>query len=251
MREVNHYRNRREHSMRTRMKAATAAAVMAAAAVSSAVPAWAHVEVSGIDASQGGYGVLTFRVPTESDTATTTDLLVTLPDDDPILSVSTQPKAGWTAHITKKKLATPQKDDDGNDVTDYVSSVEWKADNPQAAIPSNQFDTFSISAGPLPKTESLSIPAVQTYSDGKIVNWNEKAAQGQPEPEHPAPVVKLTAGGDTDSPAAVTPPPPASSTTPAAAPAAAPTWPGIAGLVVAVIAVLLGLANLALLRRKS
>src|SRR6202008_1470259 len=98
-------------------------------------------------------------------------------------------------HVVKKKLATPQKDDDGNEVTDYVSTVEWKADNPQAAIPPNEFDMFSVSAGPLPKAESVSLQAVQTYSDGKVVSWNEKAAQGQPEPEHPAPVLKLAGGG--------------------------------------------------------
>lgn len=118
-------------------------------AIGFAGPALAHVEVSGIDATQGGEGVLTFRVPTESDTASTTELLVTLPDDTPILSVSTQPKPGWTATVKTKTLAAPQKDDDGNTVTQYASQVDWKATTPQAAIPPNQFDMFSISAGPL------------------------------------------------------------------------------------------------------
>src|SRR5690349_22865360 len=145
--------------MKTSLQVAVSAAAVVVAAVGFAAPALAHVMVSGTDADQGGYGVLTFRVPTESDTAATTDLLVTFPDDQPVLSVSTQPKLGWTAHVVKKKLATPQKDDDGNDVTDYVSTVEWKADTPQAAIPPNEFDMFSVSAGPLPKTETLSLPA--------------------------------------------------------------------------------------------
>ncbi|BBY65576.1 YcnI family copper-binding membrane protein [Mycolicibacterium helvum] len=221
-------------------------AAVTAAGIGLAAPAYAHVEVSGTDATQGGYGVLTFRVPSESDTASTTDLLVTLPDDQPILSVSTQPKPGWTATLTKKKLATPQKDDDGNEVTDYVSTVEWKADNPQAAVPPNQFDMFNISAGPLPKQAMISLPAVQTYSDGKIVRWDERAAMGQPEPEHPAPMLMLAAGTDQGSAA------------PAAAPAAAapatsstPAWPGITALVLAIVAVLLGVANLVLVRRRS
>lgn len=198
--------------------------------------------MSGTDAEQGGYGVLTFRVPTESDTAATTDLLVTFPDDQPVLSVSTQPKPGWTAHVVKKKLATPQKDDDGNDITDYVSTVEWKADTPQAAIPPNEFDMFSVSAGPLPKAATLALPAVQTYSDGKIVSWNEKAASGQPEPEHPAPVLMLSSGDHEGAPALQ-----------AAAPAVtgAPAWQGITALVLAIVAVLLGVVNLALLRRRS
>ena len=232
--------------MKTALHVALSIAATTIAAIGLAAPALAHVEVSGTDASQGGYGVLTFRVPTESDTASTTNLVVTLPDDQPILSVSTQPKAGWTATVTKKKLSTPQKDDDGNEVTDYVSTVEWTADNPQAAIPPNQFDMFSISAGPLPKEDALSLPAVQTYSDGKLVSWNEKAAQGQPEPEHPAPTLKLTAGGEESG----QPGPPATQQA-SGAPAGTAAWPGITALVVAIVAVLLGIANLALLRRKS
>jgi len=219
-------------------------AVATIAAVGLAGPAWAHVVVSGTDASQGGYGVLTFRVPTESDTASTTDLMVTFPDDHPIISVSTQPKAGWTATVTKKKLATPQKDDDGNEITDYVSTVEWKADTPQAAIPPNQFDMFNVDAGPLPKESMIFLPAVQTYSDGKAVRWDEQAAAGQAEPEHPAPMLMLSAGNDAGG----------HDTSSASGPShsSSPAWPGITALVVAVVAFLLGAANLVMLRaRKS
>lgn len=229
--------------MKRTPRIAAVTTMTALAAIAFAAPALAHVEVSGTDATQGGYGVATFRVPSESDTASTMELRVTLPDDTPILSASVQPKPGWTATVTKKNLATPQKDDDGNTVTQYVAVVDWKADNPQAAIPPNQFDEFNLSVGPLPKAGSVSFPAVQSYSDGSTVNWNEKAAEGQPEPDHPAPVLTLASG--TSEETAATP-----SAQPAT-PANAPTWPGIAGLVVAVIAVLLGLANLALLRRKS
>jgi len=226
----------------------TATGVIAAtAAIGLAPPASAHVHVTANDATQGGYGVLTFRVPTESDTASTTDVLVTFPDDEPIVSVATQPKPGWTATVTRKKLATPLTDDDGNPITDYVSGVEWKADNPQSGIPPHEFDEFNVSAGPLPKEETIYFPANQTYSDGTVVEWNETTAVGQPEPDHPAPMLMLAAG--VDQPAAG----PATTGNAAATAATntAPAWPGITALVVAVIAVLLGVANLALLRRRS
>jgi periplasmic copper chaperone A len=210
------------------------------AAIGFAAPALAHVEVSGTDTTQGGSGVLTFRVPTESDTASTTELLITLPDNTPLVSVATQPKVGWTATVTKKNLPTPQKDEDGNTVTQYVSQVDFKAVNPQAGIPPNDFDTFSMLAGTLPKQDSITLPALQTYSDGSTVNWNETAAAGQPEPDHPAPVLTLTVTG-ADNAAAPT----------AATNTGGPAWPGIVALVIAVIAVLLGLANFVLLRRKS
>ncbi|MCV7174621.1 YcnI family copper-binding membrane protein [Mycolicibacterium sphagni] len=241
--------------MKRPLRTTLTAAAVTVASIALAAPAWAHVEVSGTDATQGGYGVLTFRVPSESDTASTTNLVVTLPDDQPIISVDTQPKPGWTATVTKKKLTTPQKDDDGNEITDYISTVEWKADNPQAGIPPNQFDMFNISAGPLPKEAMISLPAVQTYSDGKVVHWDEKAAMGQPEPEHPAPMLMLSAGGDQAVTAPAATPAPTTSAAPSASAASAtssgPAWPGITALVVAVVAVLLGIVNLVLVRRRS
>lgn len=225
--------------MKHLLRAAIVAALTAPAAIGFASPALAHVEVSGTDTTQGGSGVATFRVPTESDTASTTELLVTLPDNTPILSAATQPKPGWTATVTKKNLPSPQKDEDGNEVTQYVSQVDWKAANPQAGIPPDQFDMFSVSIEGLPKQASITLPALQTYSDGHTVNWNETAAAGQPEPDHPAPV--LTLASSTDETAAA----------PAAPAPGGPTWPGIVALVIAIVAVLLGLANLMLLRLKS
>lgn len=228
--------------MKRLLRAATVSALTLSAALGFASPALAHVEVSGTDATQGGYGVLTFRVPTESDTASTTELHVTFPDSTPILSVATQPKPGWTATVVKKNLASPQKDDDGNLINQYVSEVDWKAGNPQAGIPPEQFDMFNISVGPLPKQASLTLPALQTYSDGHTVNWNETAAQGQPEPDNPAPMLTLAASGNAES---------ATPASAASAGSSGPSWPGITALVIAVVAVLLGVANLVLLRRKS
>ncbi len=68
---------------------ATGSAVLLAAGIASA-----HVSVVAPGAAQGGYSVLTFRVPTESDTASTTKLTVALPD---LKSARTEPMPGWTA----------------------------------------------------------------------------------------------------------------------------------------------------------
>lgn len=213
---------------------AAAALVVGAGGVASA-----HVKVSGTDASQGGYGELTFRVPTESDTAATTGLTVTFPDNTPIISVSTQPKAGWSVQVVKKDLLAPQKDDDGNQITQYVSQVIWKAQTPQAAIPPGGFETFSVLAGPLPKQSSVVFPALQTYSDATTVNWNEKAQNGQAEPEHPAPTLTLTSAAGESMNGEATSGDSGSSTA---------SWPGLVGLIVAIVGLLLGIANLALIR---
>jgi uncharacterized protein HemX len=52
---------------------------------------------------------------------------------------------------------------------------------------------FRISAK-LPDADTVSFPATQTYADGAVVKWDQPAAPGGPEPEHPAPTLALTAG---------------------------------------------------------
>jgi uncharacterized protein YcnI len=175
----------------------------------SALPASAHVTVKSTDATQGGYGGITFRVPDESPTASTTKLVVQVPTDAGIASVSVKPMPGWTHKQTTSKLATPIKTDDGDEITEAVSTVEWTANSAADAIKPGEYGEFSISAGPLPKADSVTFKAIQTYSDGKEVAWLEEATNGA-EPEHPAPTLSLlpasTGGhGTATEPAATTP----------------------------------------------
>jgi len=72
-----------------------------------ALPASAHVEVSSDDAAPGGFGLLVFQVPNESDSATTTKVEVQLPTDTPLASVSTTPTPGWTIDTQTSKLPKP------------------------------------------------------------------------------------------------------------------------------------------------
>ena len=212
----------------------------AVAVLLGATAASAHVKVDGQDATRGGYGVLTFRVPTESATASTTEVTVPLPADHPIASVSVQPVAGWTATVTDAKLAKPITTDDGQ-VTTYASRIDWKADA-AAAIKPGEFQQFSVSAGPLPDVASLALPTTQRYSDGTVVEWNQLAT-GSAEPEHPAPVLTIAAAESTtaSSGAAAEVAAPASGTATAAlAVAIAAVVAALAALVVAVISLLRG-----------
>jgi uncharacterized protein YcnI len=212
----------------------------AALVLAIAGPASAHVTVNPNTAAQGSYSKVSFRVPTESDTASTTKLQVNLPTGTPIASVSTKPVVGWTVATVKSKLATPIKSDDG-DITEAVTQITWTATK-GAEIKPGQFQEFDVSLGPLPATANqIVFKALQTYSDGNIVRWIDEPATDGSEPEHPAPVLKLTAA---NAPAAA----PATTTvaqTSAAAPAKTSNsglgW-GIAALVVAVLALLLGFA---------
>jgi uncharacterized protein YcnI len=174
----------------TRIAAVAAASVVAAAAgvFAYAAPASAHVTVNPREATQGGYGRVAFRVPTESDTLSTTKVEVHLPDATPIASVSTMPVPGWTAATTKTKLAQPIKTDDG-ELTEAVTVITWTA-GPGAAIKPGEFQEFPVSLGPLPAVDQVAFKALQYYSDGSVVRWIEEPAGGA-EPDHPAPTLKL------------------------------------------------------------
>lgn len=159
----------------------------------------AHVSVSSPAAVQGGYASVTFKVPNESDSASTTGLKVQLPPSQPLASVSVLPVNGWTHTMTKAKLATPISSGDAS-VTEAVSVIEWKADSGRTAIKPGEFNQFTISVGPLPKAPTMTFKAIQTYSDGEVVSWIEEAAAGSTaDPEHPAPVLKLRAASGTES----------------------------------------------------
>jgi uncharacterized protein YcnI len=152
----------------------------------------AHVSVSSPDASAGGFGKIVFRVPNESDTASTVRIRIQLPTDSPFASVSTQPVPGWTATLTRTQLDPPVKDDDGNEVTEAVSVVDYAADAGSGIGP-GQFQEFALSVGPFPDADTLSFSVVQTYSDGTESAWIDPTVEGQAEPEHPAPVLSLAA----------------------------------------------------------
>lgn len=166
----------------------------AAAMFTLAGPASAHVTVNSTGAKQGGYAVLTFRVPNESASASTTKLQVQLPAEAPISSVLVEPRPGWTYKITKARLDTPITTGHGDQITEVVREIDWTADGAADAIKPGEFAEFRISAGPLPKVDVLRFGALQTYSDGSVVAWNEQPAPGSSAaPEHPKPALTLAA----------------------------------------------------------
>ena len=172
------------------LRAAAIAAASALVLVGAANSASAHVTVSSPDAKPGGYAKLVFRVPSESDTASTTKLVVTLPKDRPFTSVGAQVKDGWKVVKTTEKLPSPVKVGDVT-LTEAITTVTWTA--AAAGVPPNDFDEFALSVGRIPEgVDTLSFPAVQTYSDGEVVKWEEIAKDGADKPEHPAPALKLT-----------------------------------------------------------
>ncbi|WP_336854086.1 YcnI family protein [Sinomonas albida] len=226
--------------------AATAALISAGAAAASA-----HVTVSPDDPAANGYTHLTFNMPNESATAKSNKLDVKLPTDTPFTSVSVKPIEGWTAQVITGDLPKPVTIG-GSTVTKAPTEVIWTANDAAHEIGQNQYQSFSLSVGKLPSAGTkIVLPAAQTYTDGTVVNWNETAEEGQPEPKHPAPSFTTTAADDAKPSASE------SATPAAAAPASqttsdsgASTW----GIVLGAVGAILGAAALVLVltgRRKS
>jgi uncharacterized protein YcnI len=154
-------------------------------------PASAHVTIDPTSATQGGDATITFRVPNEEDTSTTVKLEVDISPDTPIAGVDTRPIAGWTVTTEKSKLPKPITSDSGQ-LTEAITKITWTA-SPAAAIQPGQFQEFDLSLDTLPTANQIVFKAIQTYSNGDIVRWIDLPNPGGPEPDHPAPVLTLTA----------------------------------------------------------
>jgi len=204
----------------------------------------AHVSVSAPGAEPGGFGEITFRVPSESDTAKTTSLRVQLPTDTPLAFVSVKPVPGWTATTTRSQLPTPIETE-GTTITEAVTEVAWTAD-PGTGLTPGQYQTFSISAGPLPEgVDTLTFPALQGYDDGSTVSWVDPTVEGQPEAEHPAPTLTLAAASAGSESTSI--PPATSSASGSSGLAVTALVVGIVGLLAAIAGVVLALGT----RRRS
>ena len=147
-------------------------------------PAWAHVEVSADKPQAGATNVtVTFTSEAESASAGIASEQVTLP-------------AGITAD--QVRLATGP--------AGWVLSPEpngFKVGGP--ALPVGTDARFSVVITALPATATeLVFKLIETYSDGTIVRWIDETQTGQPEPDHPAPILRLAAA----CPAPCPPPPP-------------------------------------------
>jgi uncharacterized protein YcnI len=161
-----------------------------------ATPAWAHVTVDPSTAPKGAEITLGFRVPNEEATANTVKVQIFFPSDHPVLGVDPEETPGWTNQVHTAPLNPPVNTDDGP-ITSYVSEVDWSG----GSIPPGHFQEFYVLAQQLPTTTNQVVfKALQTYSDGTVVRWIELTPPGGPEPEHPAPVLTLTAPAS-DAPA--------------------------------------------------
>jgi uncharacterized protein YcnI len=200
----------------------------------SVVPAAAHVSVKADQAVAGGYSVLTFGVPHGCEGSPTTKIAIKIPES--ITSVKPTVVADWRAEVVRVKLAEPQTDSHGNQVTERVDQVVYTAETP---LPDELRQTFDVQVK-LPDDAAgttLTFPTVQSCVKGETA-WIQAAGAGQnaDELDHPAPSVEVV--GE----------PPAEAAAGDQA-AASPDWTGPAGLAAGLAGLVLGGIALARTRR--
>ena len=163
-----------------------------------AVPgsAAAHVTVQPSNAPAGQFVRLDVRVPNELDNASTTKVDVQLPSGFIFASYEAEP--GWKVTVKRRKLDTPVTAE-GETFTEEVSQITWTGSGTEGKIGPGQFKDFGLSVQiPDKAGTKLKFPAIQTYSNGKVVRWI-----GSESSEEPAPLVEVTAASG-EKPASTT-----------------------------------------------
>lgn len=226
-----------------------------------AAPALAHVTAEPGEATAGGYTMINLRVPHGCDGAATTSVTVQIPDT--VASVTPQFIPGWDVETTTGPLAEPVELH-GETVDDGIREVTWSGGTP---IPDGVFFDFGISAlMPDAAGETLYFPTVQTCGETETA-WVEVPEEGGDghDLETPAPFVTLTAAADSGHDHGAGPD--AEETRDAGEVAAAEEVPGelaaasqpadrgdgmtVVALVVAALALVVGVAALVTARRRQ
>ena len=166
-------------------------AVAAGLLIGGAGIASAHVTAHSPDQlTQGGDAEIVFRAPNEEPTANFTKLEVDFSLTSPIGDADIKPIPGWTYQVTMTTLKTPVRMADDS-INSAVQSIVWTA-QPGYGIKPGEFQEFDISVEGLPtNTTTMDMPAIQTYDNGAVIDWNQLTPASGDEPEHPLPHLTL------------------------------------------------------------
>ena len=150
----------------------------------------AHVTPQDPEAPSGGYFTTAFKVGHGCDGSPTTKVEIKMGEG--VTSVKPQPVPGWNLSTTMRTL-DPPIDNHGTLITETVDTVVWEG----GPLPDTELQMFWVSMK-LPEGDAgttVAFPVVQTCEQGETA-WIEPIVEGEEEPDHPAPVVTLTAAGE-------------------------------------------------------
>ena len=161
------------------MKKAVVLATVAGVSLVLSQSAFAHAILSPPVAKSKVLQQFTLSVPTEEEGATTTKIELTFPDGFTIDSFEAAP--GWRR--------TVQATGSGEEAV--VQKVTWSGGN----VPTEEDSVFHFNAS-VTSNKTYVFDVRQTYSSGKIVDWNGSESSDTPAPRIDA-VSSLGGGGTT------------------------------------------------------
>ncbi len=133
----------------------------------------AHVDPDPAAMQAGTTATVAFNVEHGCDGSPTTSMKFEIPDG--VSGVAPVDKDGWTATVTGNVL-------------------EFKG----GPLPPDQADHFDITFTAPSQPGDIRFRLIQTCEQGELA-WIEVAAEGAPEPDHPAPTIKITQGPPTSA----------------------------------------------------
>jgi uncharacterized protein YcnI len=216
-------------------------------ALAAPLAASAHVTVEPSSSAAGSYSVLTFALGHGCEGSPTTAITIDIPEG--IASATPTVNPGWDVAKIAVEAAEPATDSHGEAATSRTGQIVYTA---KAPLPDGIRDTFEVSVK-LPDDaagDTLAFPVLQTCEVGET-RWDEVTADGEAEPQHPAPTISVTAateagnghgGGNTD-PASAASSDAASSASPAAGDDVVARGLGIGGLVLGAISLVIALTS--------
>ncbi len=138
-------------------------------------PAFAHVEAKPESAAAGSTIDLALMVPNER-MVNTVKVDLTLSGQQQVESADTPAHAGWSESV--------------NVGTAGVANVVWE----HGAIAPGTSDTFVVTIKVPMAGDQLLLKTLQTYADGTVDRWIDAPLRDGSEPEHPAPILKISGG---------------------------------------------------------
>lgn len=150
----------------------------------------AHVDLEPSKAKAGSTTTLVFSPLNEESDAGTVKVEVLFPRGHPIAGAVPETSDAWTANVTTRTARKAVTGPDGAKTRTVVDRVTWTG-GPSPT--SGAFDLPGLTVGRLPTdTKKLEFKVIQTYANGHVDRWYQKTVPGTPEPEAPAPVLRLT-----------------------------------------------------------
>lgn len=165
------------------LRAALAAAILAAPAIASA-----HVTLDIREAPAAGYVRIAVRVPHGCEGSATTRIRIQIPDG--VINVKPMPLAGWELTTVRGPLGQAVAGDHGTRVTEGVREIAWAG----GRLLDEHYGEFVFRAQ-LPNRPGavLSFPVVQDCERG-VHRWIEIPAEGRSADDYrePAPQLRVT-----------------------------------------------------------